>query len=140
VAKKKHISGRKRAATKKAGKRHPDPALLTPRHGWDEVAHNWEALHAGAEEVPANSRTGQVDSLGPGSSEQSENVKPTGKGRGGRPRKDEERDKVREKHASRKSWKVIQKEMNTEMHQEKTADAYRALLRPEPRKKKTEPN
>jgi len=78
----KHISHQKRAATKKADKRHPDPALLTPRHGWDEVAHNWEALHAEAEECQPHSRTAEVDSLDAASAQNAPRVaakKPTRK-------------------------------------------------------------
>jgi hypothetical protein len=51
------------------------------------------------------------------------------KNRGGRPRKDDEREKVRVKHTARKDWKQIAKEMNEETGQEKTPEAYRALLR-----------
>jgi hypothetical protein len=48
----------------------------------------------------------------------------------GRPRKDDERKKVAEKKATRKQWKDIAQEMNAETGQNKTIEAYRALLRP----------
>ena len=51
-----------------------------------------------------------------------------GKG-GGRPRKDEERKAIRRKKDEGKSWKLIAKEMNSETGQNKTPEAYRALLR-----------
>lgn len=49
--------------------------------------------------------------------------------RGGRPRKDAERSLVRQKKAAGKSWKEITNEVNAETGQDKTADAYRSLLR-----------
>jgi hypothetical protein len=57
--------------------------------------------------------------------------KPAVKGpnRGGRPRKDAEREKVREKHAAGKPWKVIAKEMNAETGQNNSVEAYRSLLK-----------
>ena len=48
---------------------------------------------------------------------------------GGRPRKDTERQLIREKKGAGKSWKEITNEVNQETGQQKTADAYRSLLR-----------
>lgn len=48
---------------------------------------------------------------------------------GGRPRKDKERDLVRELKARGLSWKEITAEMNTRTNQNKTPEAYRSLLR-----------
>jgi hypothetical protein len=53
--------------------------------------------------------------------------------RGGRPRKDVERELVREKKAAGKTWKEIANELNAETRQGKTADAYRNLLRSNPK-------
>jgi hypothetical protein len=49
--------------------------------------------------------------------------------RGGRPRKDHERDLVRKLKAEGASWKEIARKMNAETNQEKTPEAYRALLK-----------
>jgi hypothetical protein len=45
----------------------------------------------------------------------------------GRPRKDEERNRVRELKTAGKTWGEIQIQMNKETDQSKTKDAYRAL-------------
>ena len=47
----------------------------------------------------------------------------------GRPRKDGERELVRKKKQENKSWKQIAAEMNRETGQDKSVEAYRALLR-----------
>jgi hypothetical protein len=49
--------------------------------------------------------------------------------RGGRPRKDHERDLVRKLKAEGATWKEIARKMNAETNQEKTPEAYRALLK-----------
>jgi hypothetical protein len=49
--------------------------------------------------------------------------------RGGRPRKDMERVLIRTKKDAGKSWNEITNEVNQETGQQKTADAYRSLLR-----------
>jgi hypothetical protein len=49
--------------------------------------------------------------------------------RGGRPRKDVERELVRQKKDAGKTWKEIATEVNAETRQEKTPDAYRSLLK-----------
>lgn len=51
----------------------------------------------------------------------------------GRPRiKNGEIDKVREKHEAKKAWKDIRDEMNKEFKQNRTEEAYRAMLRIKP--------
>jgi len=49
--------------------------------------------------------------------------------RGGRPRKDEERDLVRKLKVDGETWKEIARKVNAQTHQNKTPEAYRALLK-----------
>jgi hypothetical protein len=56
--------------------------------------------------------------------------------RGGRPRQDEERKKIREKRAAGKTWKQVTKEMDAESGNPRTVRAYQYLLRTESPKKK----
>lgn len=53
---------------------------------------------------------------------------PAPKGRGGRPRKDAERDVVARLRSEGKSWKQIAKTINQETGQNKSQDAYRRLM------------
>jgi hypothetical protein len=54
--------------------------------------------------------------------------------RGGRPRQDDDRKKIREKKTARKSWKVIMEELNTESGNFRTIEAYQYLWRTDPLK------
>ena len=54
--------------------------------------------------------------------------------KGGRPRMDEERDRVRQLHKLGKSWKQIADEINKATGKDRTPGAYRALLRTDSRR------
>lgn len=58
----KDTTRQKSAATKKA-EFQPDPASLLPRHDWDEVARNWDALHGTATPVATPLDTLGVESV-----------------------------------------------------------------------------
>ena len=72
----------------------------------------------------------QTPSPAPAQPRRTETTEPQiGGSKGGRPRKDEERKAIRRKKDEGKSWKLIAQEMNDETGQNKTPEAYRALLK-----------
>jgi uncharacterized coiled-coil protein SlyX len=57
--------------------------------------------------------------------------------RGGRPRKNDERELIRKKREARKPWKTVADEMNAETGNERSVRAYQYLLRTESHRKKS---